>query len=64
MFMKGSNMIAPAVITTVGIGWKEVFNIYQRNINLYTMGSHLNVTFVNTRMITKMVSIVTSRKNT
>ena len=39
-------------------------SIYQRNIYLYTMGSHLNVTFVNTRMITEMVSIVTSRKNT
>ena len=38
-------------------------SIYQRNIYLYTMGSHLNVTFVNTRMITKMVSIITSRKN-
>ena len=39
-------------------------SIHQRNIYLYTMGSHLDVTFVNTRMITKMVSIVTSRKNT
>ena len=39
-------------------------SIYQRNIYLYTMGSHLDVTFVNTRMITKMVSIVTSRNNT
>ena len=39
-------------------------SIYQRNIYLYTMGSHLNVTCVNRRMIIKMVSIVTSRKNT
>ena len=40
-------------------------SIYWRNIYWYTiMGSHLTVIFVKTRTIAKMVSIVTSRKNT